>query len=84
MITLLYFAWVRERVGTGLEKTELPSGVATIGALIDYLAARDARHEAAFAQRQVVRCAVNQVFASPDAPVADGDEVAFFPPVTGG
>jgi molybdopterin synthase sulfur carrier subunit len=83
-VTVLYFAWLRERAGTGEEQVELPEGIATVGALIEHLRARSPGHAAAFAQTRTVRCAVNQDFADPATPVRPGDEVAFFPPVTGG
>jgi molybdopterin converting factor subunit 1 len=83
-VRILYFAWLRERVGTGEECLAPPAGIATVGSLIAWLAERDAAHALAFANRGVIRCAVNQVFAGPDSPVKAGDEVAFFPPVTGG
>jgi sulfur-carrier protein len=83
-VTILYFAWLRERAGTGEEQLVLPPGVSTVGALMEHLAARDDGHAAAFQNRHTVRCAVNQDFAGPDAPVRPGDEIAFFPPVTGG
>ncbi len=83
-VQVLYFAWLRERVGTGSETLVLPDGVATVGGLIEWLRGRSPGHEAAFAAGRVVRCAVNQVFADPAAAVGPGDEVAFFPPVTGG
>ncbi len=81
---VLYFAWMRERMGRSAEDLSLPSNVATVGALVDWLRARDAAGAAAFAETAIVRAAVNQEFAQPDTPVKDGDEVAFFPPVTGG
>lgn len=81
---VLYFAWVRETIGTGEEEVALPEGVGTVAALVDHLAARSPRHAAAFANRRTIRCAVNQDFAGPEDAVAEGDEVAFFPPVTGG
>jgi len=81
---LLYFAWMRERMGRAEEDLALPPGIATVGALADWLRGRDAAGAAAFAQPGVVRAAVNQEFAQPSDPVHDGDEVAFFPPVTGG
>lgn len=82
---ILYFAWLREHIGKGAEELDaLPDDVRTVAALTDYLAARGAGYEAAFAEREVIRAAVNHEFARPDTPVAPGDEVAFFPPVTGG
>ena len=83
-VRLLYFAWLRERVGTAEETMLLPDGVTTVGELAAWLGGRSAAHAAAFADSARVRCAVNQEFATPDAPVRPGDEVAFFPPVTGG
>ncbi len=83
-LRLLYFASVRERMGRSEEPLALPQGVDTVAALSDWLRARDAAGAAAFDASVAVRAAVNQVFAPPSAAVADGDEVAFFPPVTGG
>lgn len=83
-IQVLYFAWLRERVGLGEEAVAPPAGVDTVGALVAWLRGRSERHAAAFAQAATVRCAVNQEFAGPEAAVKPGDEVAFFPPVTGG
>jgi len=83
-VTILYFAWLRERVGRAEEQVVLPGEVRTVAGLIAWLARQSPAHEAAFAQTGSVRCAVNQEFAEPDAAVRPGDEVAFFPPVTGG
>ena len=83
-VTILYFAWLRERIGASRESVALPEGVASAGALIEWLVARGGGHAAAFANRAAIRCAVNQTVGGPDTPVAAGDEVAFFPPVTGG
>jgi len=84
MVRVLYFAWLRERVGRAEEALPLPAGIATVGALMAWLQERDPAHAAAFANSRLVRVAVNQEFADPDAPIGDGDEIAFFPPVTGG
>ncbi len=81
---VLYFAWMRERMGRSEEDLSPPPGVATVGALVDWLRARDAAGASAFAEAAIVRAAVNQEFAQPDTAIRDGDEVAFFPPVTGG
>ena len=83
-VRILYFARLRERAGRAEEALPLPGGVATVGDLAAWLRARDPAGAAAFADPSTVRAAVNQAFAPPSAPVADGDEVAFFPPVTGG
>ncbi len=83
-LTILYFAWLRERTGISQEELALPEGVRTVSDLVDYLSARSPRHAAAFQNRRTIRCAVNQEFADPTAPIHSGDEVAFFPPVTGG
>jgi molybdopterin converting factor subunit 1 len=82
-LRLLYFAWLRERVGRAEEAVAPPEGVATVGALTDWLRSRGDGFAAAFATG-TVRCAVNQDFAGPETAVRPGDEVAFFPPVTGG
>ena len=84
MITILYFAWLRERTGLSEETMTLPEGTTTVADLIALLAARGPGHAAAFQNRRTVRCAVNQEFADPSAVLQAGDEVAFFPPVTGG
>ncbi len=81
MIELLYFAWVRERMGRDGERLALPEGVTTVADLLGWLAARG---DAVFAETDRLRVAVNQAFATMDARVAAGDEVAVFPPVTGG
>ena len=81
---LLYFAWVRTRMGTAGEEVAPPPEVRDVAGLIDWLARRDSSGAAAFADRDRIRAAVNQDFAEFDHPVAMDDEVAFFPPVTGG
>jgi molybdopterin synthase sulfur carrier subunit len=81
---VLYFAWVRQRVGVAEEEVSPPPEVRDVAGLVAWLAARSPGHAAAFAQGRQIRAAVNQDFAGPEAPVAAGDEVAFFPPVTGG
>jgi molybdopterin synthase sulfur carrier subunit len=83
-LTILYFAWLRERTGTSQENVTPPAGVGTVDDLVNWLAGRSPGHASAFANRRTVRCAVNQDFADPATRVQPGDEVAFFPPVTGG
>lgn len=84
MLTLLYFARLREGLGIEREEIELPSHIGTVAELTGWLGERgpDWKEELDLYGR--VRCAVNQEIVKPEAPVHDGDEVAFFPPVTGG
>lgn len=81
---ILYFAWVRQKVGVAEERVDPPEAVRDVAGLMSWLAARSPGHAAAFADTKQIRAAVNQDFCKFDAPVAAGDEVAFFPPVTGG
>jgi molybdopterin synthase sulfur carrier subunit len=81
---LIYFAWLRTRIGLGEERIELPAAVRTVGDLIAWLRTRGPGYEAALADPAVVRVAVNQDYVGPDHILAPGDEVALFPPVTGG
>ena len=83
MIRVLWFAWLRERVGVAEEELAPPAGVGDVGGLVGWLATLDERHAAALARPELVRCAVNRVFAAATDPVRAGDEVALFPPVTG-
>lgn len=84
MIRILYFASLRDAVGRAEDRMELPEGVGTLGELRDALVAQGEPWASAFANTKRVRGAVNQDMAEDEDPVADGDEVAFFPPVTGG
>lgn len=81
---MLYFAWVRERVGTGHERLDPPAEVKTVADLIVWLAGLSPGHAEAFRAPERLRCAVDQRFVPLDAPVAGAREVALFPPVTGG
>ena len=83
-LSILYFAWLRERVGVAGETVTPPESVTTVADLVAYLGRLDQRHAAAFKDRATVRCAVNQEFADAMTVLRPGDEVAFFPPVTGG
>ncbi len=82
MIDVLYFAWVRERIGLSRERLE--TSAATVADLIDALRAREDRYAAAFADLSALRVALDQELSTFDAPLAGVREVAFFPPMTGG
>jgi len=79
---LVYFAWVRQHVGTAEETLSPPETVRTVAGLLDWLTERSPGHAKALADRKVVRVAVNQEYAGPDHPIAANDEIAIFPPVT--
>ena len=81
---ILYFAWLRAKTGTASEEVSPPPEVNTVGALMAWLAASRPGFAAALAAPGMVRAAVNQDYAQPGDPVRPADEVAFFPPVTGG
>jgi molybdopterin synthase sulfur carrier subunit len=81
---ILYFAWMRQRIGISNEMVELPETVGTVDSLVDWLETRGDGYRDAFAKREVIRAAVNQEYVQFDHPVVNGDEIAFFPPVTGG
>ena len=81
---LLYFAWVRTKVGRTSEQLEPPASVTTVAALLDWLKTLSPRHAYALADLARVRVAVNQDYVTLDHPVTATDEVAIFPPVTGG
>jgi molybdopterin synthase sulfur carrier subunit len=83
-LKLVFFARLREDLGTGAEELALPAGVGTVQALRAHLAARGGAWGATLAQGRAIRVAVNHEMAQPGTPVKSGDEVAFFPPVTGG
>jgi molybdopterin synthase sulfur carrier subunit len=83
-VKLLYFAWIRERVGKPDEEIEPPSGVATVAELMDWLAGRGEEYAYAFENRKVIRAALDRIHVKPDAAIAGAREIAFFPPMTGG
>ena len=83
-VKLVYFAWVRERIGKGEETVEPPAGVATVGDLINWLAGRGDEYAYAFENPNVIRAAINHAHVKPSTPLKGATEVAFFPPMTGG
>jgi molybdopterin synthase sulfur carrier subunit len=83
-IRILYFARLREDMGIAQEMFELPPGVSDVKSLRERLIARGGASAVALGQRKAVRVSVNQDLARNDTPVKPGDEIAFFPPVTGG
>lgn len=84
VLEILYFARIREAVGTSGESVAPPADVSTLSDLVDWLAARSPAHAEALADRARLRAAIDQAFATLDAPIAGAREIALFPPVTGG
>ena len=82
MIKVLYFSWVRERIGE--PKENLNTSAETVAALVEELRTKDQRYAMAFSDLSVLRVAVDQILVDFDAPLNDAKEVAFFPPMTGG
>jgi sulfur-carrier protein len=83
-VKLVYFAWVRERVGRTDEEVEVPAGLATVADLVRWLKERGEEYAYAFENADVVRAAIDHTHVKPDAAIAGAREIAFFPPRTGG
>jgi molybdopterin synthase sulfur carrier subunit len=81
---LVYFAWVRERIGKPEEEVAVPAEVATVADLVRWLKSRGEEYEYAFENEGVVRAALDKVHAKPNAVITGAREIAFFPPMTGG
>jgi molybdopterin synthase sulfur carrier subunit len=83
-LKLVYFAWVRERVGKAEEEIALPNEVGTVGELIHWLSKRGDEYAHAFENPKVIRTAIDRNHVKPDTRIAGAREIAFFPPMTGG
>jgi molybdopterin synthase sulfur carrier subunit len=83
-VKLLYFAWLRARIGHSEEEVSLPAEVRDVGALLEWLRGRGPRYAEALRDLSVIRVAVNQDYVGFEHPVRASDEIAIFPPVTGG
>ena len=83
-VKVLYFAWVRERIGKPEEEIDPPPGIATVGELVAWLGRRGEEYAHAFENPQVIRVAIDRHHVRPEAAIAGAKEIAFFPPMTGG
>ena len=83
-VKLLYFAWVREKIGRAEEVVDLPAGVETVADVVAWLRQRGAEYEAAFARPGIVRAAIDKRHVQLSSAIAGAREIALFPPVTGG
>jgi len=84
VLKLVYFAWVRERVGKAEDEVALPKDVATVGDLLKWLSGRGEEYAHAFENPKVIRAAIDKSHVKPDTVIAGAREIAFFPPMTGG
>jgi len=83
-MVIKYFSWIREHVGKSEENFDLPSDVTTINELINYLNDLNDQYKHAFAKRSLIKIAINKTYSPIESKINNNDEVAFFPPVTGG
>lgn len=83
-VRLVYFAWVREKIGRSEETIELPAQVRTIADLVAHLKTRGEEYRNAFQREEIVRAAIDQTHVKPMTLIGNAREIAFFPPVTGG
>jgi molybdopterin synthase sulfur carrier subunit len=83
-VKILYFAWLRARIGHAEEEVALPPGIDDVAGLLTWLGSRGRNYAEALQNRAAVRIAVNRDYVGLDHPVGEGDEIAIFPPVTGG
>jgi sulfur-carrier protein len=83
-VTVLYFAWLRSKIGMAEERVELPADIGTVADLLAWLRGRSQGHAEALANLSIVKTAINQDYVDHDQALRSGDEVALFPPVTGG
>jgi len=83
-VKIVYFAWVRERVGKTDEELDVPANVHTVGELIGWLSGRGEEYAYAFENPKVIRAAINRTHVPRDTKIAGAHEIAFFPPMTGG
>jgi molybdopterin synthase sulfur carrier subunit len=83
-VKLLYFAWLRARIGLAEEELAVPAEVRDVAGLLRWLRGRSGTYAEALRDLSVIRVAVNQEYVGPEHKIGDGDEVALFPPVTGG
>ena len=79
-----YFSWIKEHIGKSEEQIDLPSNITNVNQLINYLDEIDKKYNIIFEKKELIKIAVNKTYSSFDASINNSDEIAFFPPVTGG
>ena len=79
-----YFSWIKEHIGQSEEQIDLPSNITNVNQLINYLNEIDEKYNIIFEKKELIKIAVNKTYSSFDTKISNSDEIAFFPPVTGG
>ena len=83
-MVIKYFSWIKEHIGKSEEQIILPSHIININQLINYLSEMDEKYNLLYEKRELIKIAVNKTYSSSDTNISNSDEIAFFPPVTGG
>ena len=83
-MVIKYFSWIKEHIGKSEEQISLPRHITNINQLINYLNEIDEKYNLIFEKKELIKIAVNKTYSSFDKNISDNDEIAFFPPVTGG
>ena len=83
-MVIKYFSWIKEHIGKSEEQLEVPSHINNVNELINYLNEIDEKYNLIFEKKELIKIAVNKTYSSFDTNINDNDEIAFFPPVTGG
>ena len=83
-MVIKYFSWIKEHIGKSEEHIVLPNHITNVDQLINYLNQMDKKYHLIFKKKEIIKIAVNKTYSSFDANISDDDEIAFFPPVTGG
>ena len=83
-MVIKYFSWIKEHIGKSEEQITIPSDIINVDQLINYLNERDTKYNLLFEKKELIKIAVNKTYSSFDTKVGNRDEIAFFPPVTGG
>ena len=83
-MVIKYFSWIKEHIGKSEEQITIPSDIINVDQLINYLNKRDTKYNLLFEKKELIKIAVNKTYSSFDTNISNNDEIAFFPPVTGG
>ncbi len=83
-MVIKYFSWIKEHIGQSEEQIDLPSNITNVNQLINYLNEIDQKYNIIFKKKELIKIAVNKTYSSFDTNISNNDEIAFFPPVTGG